>query len=456
METILKPFIFIYHILIKLITLPKNLIKKSSKDEIKNTKVDNGVLALEKTEEKNLDEILITFKYIVKNKQGKEIKGVFDAKNIGEAKNFLVGEGYQVLTIVPRGSLEIELTSPKLSKAEISFMLTQLATYLRAGIPLIDAIRILSKQSVKPEKRKIYDKIVFELLTGQGFSRALEKQSKIFPKLLINMVKTAEMTGDLPTTLDEMSEYYKSAEETRKQMVSAMIYPSVIFFVSICVVAFVLIFVVPNFVGMYEQNNAELPGITIFVINLSNFLKFNYLYIIIALLVILFVYMGLFKNIKSFRKFMQAVYMKTPVIGNIIIYNEVTMLTKTFASLLNHSVFITNSMEMLLKLSDNEIYKDIISKTLINLGKGGKISESFEGEWAFPIVAYEMLVTGENTGQLGVMMEYVSNYYQSLHKEAVTRIKSLIEPIMIAFLAVTVGGIILSIIIPMFGIYSQI
>ena len=152
---------------------------------------------------------------------------------------------------------------------------------------------------------------------------------------------------------------------------------------------------------------------------------------------------------------MQTIFMKTPVIGNVIIYNEVANFTRTFASLINHNVFITDSMEILSTISDNEIYKDIISRTLIGLSKGDKISETFKGEWAFPIIAYEMLVTGENTGQLALMMEKVADYYQELHKNAVSMIKSLVEPVIICLLAVAVGFIMLSIIIPMFDLYQQ-
>lgn len=165
---------------------------------------------------------------------------------------------------------------------------------------------------------------------------------------------------------------------------------------------------------------------------------------------------GLYKNVKGFKEGLQTFLMKVPVIGKIIIYNEVTTFTKTFSSLLNHSVFITDSMTILSQLTNNEVYKKIINRSLVNLSKGSKISEAFKGQWAFPIVAYEMLVTGENTGQLGLMMEKVSEHYQSLHKNAVNQMKSLIEPIMIAFLAVVVGGIILSIIIPMFALYNEI
>ena len=315
--------------------------------------------------------------------------------------------------------------------------------------------RILSKQTTKANYRRILDKVVYELIMGEKFSSALEKQGNVFPKLLINMVKTSEMTGDLSGTLDEMADYYTEIEKTRKQMISAMVYPAVILVLAIAAIIFIVVTVVPQFIEMFRSNNAKLPDITLFIINASNFLTQKWYIIAIILIIVLIVYRTLYKNVKGFRKAMQTIFMKTPVIGNVIIYNEVANFTRTFASLLNHNVFITDSMEILSTISDNEIYKDIISRTLIGLSKGDKISETFKGEWAFPIIAYEMLVTGENTGQLALMMEKVADYYQELHKNAVSMIKSLVEPVIICLLAVAVGFIMLSIIIPMFDLYQQ-
>ena len=335
-------------------------------------------------------------------------------------------------------------------------MLTQLSTYIKAGIPLINGVRILAKQTNNQVTRKTLNKVVYELVLGEKFSVALEKQGKAFPTLLINMVKTSEMTGDLAGTLDEMAEYYTEIEKSRKAMISAMVYPSVILTVAIAAVVFIIIYVVPQFVGMFESNNAKLPAITVFIINASNFLGKYWWVIILILIGLIILYRILYKNVKEFRKTMQTFFMHLPVIGNVIIYNEVANLTRTFSSLLNHSVFITDSMDILSKITNNEVYKEIINRTLITLSKGGKISDSFKGEWAFPVVAYEMLVTGESTGQLALMMEKVADHYQNLHANAVTTIKSLIEPIIICFLAVAVGFIIMSIILPMFDLYGQL
>ena len=148
--------------------------------------------------------------------------------------------------------------------------------------------------------------------------------------------------------------------------------------------------------------------------------------------------------------------MHLPVVGDVIIYNEVTMFTKTFSSLLSHNVYITDSMEILNRITNNEIYKMIILDTVTNLAKGEKISLAFKDHWAFPIPAYEMLVTGESTGQLAEMMGKVSSYYQELHKDVVAKIKAFIEPILIVFLTTVVGIIVLAIVIPMFNLYQTV
>ena len=132
------------------------------------------------------------------------------------------------------------------------------------------------------------------------------------------------------------------------------------------------------------------------------------------------------------------------------------MFARTFASLINHGVYITDSMDVLLNISENEIYRSIIVKTVKNLNSGGKISDAFKDHWAFPLVAYEMIVTGENTGELGTMMTKVADYYDSLHRNSVSSIKSLIEPFLIIFLAGSVGIIVLAVILPMFEMYKVI
>ena len=402
----------------------------------------------------------IRYRYKVRDKQGNISDGKLDALSKLDVHSFLMNQGYDVLTIEEDELFNklglVQLTTRQMKDKDLNFFLTQLSTYIKAGIPLVDSVRILARQTENASKRKVYEKIIYDLVAGESFSTALENQSDVFPRLLINMVKTSEMTGDLPTTLDEMSDYYTSIDQTKRQMITALTYPIIILIVSLAVVIFCLVYIVPSFVKMYAETETSLPAITVFTMNMSSFVSQYYIIIISIVTAILIMLITAYKNIKSFRKMIQVILMKTPVIGNIIIYSEVSMFTRTFAQLLNHSVHITDSMAILSKISNNEVYKEIIMNTLDTLSKGGKISESFRGHWAFPVVAYEMLVTGESTGKLGDMMEKVANYYSGLHKNAITTVKSLIEPITIIFLAVAVGFILLSIVIPMFDIYGAV
>lgn len=409
------------------------------------------------TEEKNKNSRLKGYSYVVINSVNKKEKGFFDAESEDEVRTFLEGQDYQVLEVKPKSAMDIDISGPpKLKPEDLSFTLTQLSTYIKSGIPLVDSVRILAKQAKKPAHKKIYGQVVYELLKGESFSTALAKQGKVFPSLLINMVKTSEMTGDLPSILDDMAEYYTSMNQTRKQMKSAMTYPIVVLTIALGVLVFMLVYLVPQFASMFESNDAKLPAITLIVLGVSNFIQNYYIYLIVGIVVMIVIFKYLMNHVQSFKLSVQTILMHLPVVGKIIIYNEIANFTKTFASLLNHGVFITDSMEILSKITDNEVFKKIINKTLENLSKGEPVSSAFRGEWAIPVVAYEMIVTGENTGQLGLMMEKVSNHFQAMHKTIIDQMKSLMEPLMIVFLAGIVGVILLSIVTPMFSIYSQI
>ncbi len=401
----------------------------------------------------------IRFKYIAFDKSGKQIKGYFDAFRKIDVESFLTTQGYRIAEITPTkiSKLGSFLTfSNEMRYKDLTFLLTQLSTYIKSGIPLADSIKILEDQTKSKKKKDLFKRISYELNTGANFSEALARQGNVFPKLLINMLKASELTGNLTESLDDMAAYYKTADSNRKQIISALTYPSVVLVVSMIVLTFLLLFVVPQFVNIFDQLGAKLPGITKFLINVSIFVKNNIIKLVLALAAIIIIQIVMYKNIKQFRYVIQYIAMHIPVIKDVLIYNEVVMFTKTFSSLIKHDVFITDSIEMLGKITNNEIYKDIIKEAVTNLSTGAGLSRAFENKWAFPRIAYEMLVTGEKTGRLGPMMENVAIYYEEEQKNLVQRLKSLIEPVMIIVLAVIVGVILMAIFIPMFSIYNNI
>ena len=458
LDIILWPFLMVYRFFDKIL----NLLNKPITPKKKKKEIDKDITFVDFTKEDNQkNNKKIRYKYIVKDDSNKEIKGFFDAYSKVDVHSFLLSQGYQVLSIEEdkvSTSIGLAALAPrkKLKSKELNFFLTQLSTYIKAGIPLSDAMAILSRQAKKRNDRYLYQRIVFELNSGVSFSDALVKQGEVFPKLLINMIKTSELTGDITEVLDDMAVYYKNADETRKQIISAMTYPSIIFIFAMCILAFILIYIIPDFVEMYSDSGMDLPAITVAIINISDFFRLNYIVIGIFVIVLIGTVIVLYKNVAPVRYGIQWVLMHLPVIKNIIIYNELIMFTSTFASLVNHEVFITDSMEILKKITNNEVYKIIINNAVTNLSTGEKLSLAFKGHWAFPGTAYEMLLTGENTGRLGPMMQTVSEYYSSEQKVLVTQLKSLIEPILIVSLAIIVGIILFSVILPMFTMYEGI
>ena len=227
------------------------------------------------------------FKYKVQNNKGKQITGFLDAYNKTEVTSYLKNEGYKILKIEEVSQiLNMEIGGTKLNYADLAFLLTQLSTYLKAGIPLIDSIKILERQTQKASKKRIYSNIVYELSKGESFSSSLSAQGNTFPPLLINMVKTAELTGDLPEILDDMRDYYESIDRTRKEAISSMIYPSILFVFAIGVLVFILSYVIPSFVTLFQQQNAKLPTMTKIVLGASSFLVTKKYWIIGTLAVI--------------------------------------------------------------------------------------------------------------------------------------------------------------------------
>ena len=403
-----------------------------------------------------------TYEYIIRNPKGKIEKGYFAAFSVVEVHSFLKSQGNIIYSIRTNKWINTMYgnrggAGDKFKTSDLIFFLAQTSTYLKVGIPLSQAVKIMIKQFKNKKYKRILSALNYDLTTGKSFSEALEKQGNAFPSILTNMVKTAEMTGELPETLDDMEEYFTEIEETRKAMVTAMMYPAIIFVIAMGVGTFIMLYVVPKFIEIYNtMDNAKIPAITTAVLGLSTFLQKYIIYIALSVVAILIIFIYLFKNVKAFKTSVQWFLMHLPVFGDVIIYNEVTTFTKTFSSLLSHNVFITDSMAILDKVTNNEIYKSLIYEAINNIAKGRPISEAFKDKWCFPIHAYEMIVTGEQTGQLPEMMHKVSLYYQDLHKNSVTRIKTFVEPALIILLTVMVGIIVLSIVVPMFSMYSQI
>ncbi len=412
-------------------------------------------------QEKRLDKPTV-FKYKALDHRGNLVSNIFFGVSKLDIYTFLTGEGYTVYSIEPSkfhnfiyGNKFVGFK--KLKTKDLMFFLTQLSTYIKSGITLTESVRILSEQLKKDKSQsRIMQAIVYYLTMGESFSNALSRLGDTFPNLVINMIKAAEATGDLDVALDDLGNYYTEINKTKKDMISAISYPVLVLIFSVVIIGIIMVKIVPQFTGIYASAGAQLNPLTSFVIKTSAFVTANIFKMLIITFILIFIVFMAYKNVYPFRRAFQTMLMRLPVFGQIIISNEMTIFTKTFASLLKNDVFITDTIDILSKLTNNEIYKEIMVNTITNIAKGNRISDSFNDHWAVPSIAYHMIVTGENTGQLAEMMARVSAYYQEQHKALVGTLKSLIEPFMILFLAVIVGGVMIAVLMPMFGLYSNL
>ena len=437
--------------------------KKNNKDSIKKSDYERINLENEFDENENINykNKKVAWKYVARTRRGKKVTGYFYSFTKRDVCYFLESEDLEVISVKTNKFIQAinkSISGNKRIKTKtLVFMLRQMSTYLKSGIPLSETFGIMIKETKNNHYKNILREMRYDINSGDSLSKAIQKRGKAFPSILINMIKTAEMTGGLNATLDDMADYFGEIEETKRQMISILTYPTVVFSFTIAVVMFIMIYVIPKFVEIYAtMETTKIPAFTQFVIGISNFLKYNLTSILLIIIALLLLFMILYRKVKGFRNFFQKVGMRIPFIGNIMIYNEVTIFSKTFATLLRHDVYITESMQILNQLTNNEVYHKMIDETIENLKKGESISLAFRDNWAFPLPAYEMIVTGEKTSRLADMMEQVSKYYSSLHRSAIMRLKSLIEPIIIIILAFLVGSIILSVIVPMFSMYESV
>ena len=402
-----------------------------------------------------------TFKYVARNSEGKLVSGFFPAFSKMDVYSYLLDQNmivYEIYTSKMINFLHTETSAMKNKMAikDLTFWLTQLSTYIKAGIPLMDAVKVLAKQDKRKKYQSLYESLIYELTMGTTFSDALEKQGKSFPALLINLVKASELSGTIEQTLDEMGEYYQEMEDNRKDVISAVAYPCVVLVFAIGIMAFMLVYIVPKFADVYKSMGSEINPITQMCLDLSNFLANNWYFIVGSIVIIVIGFSVSFKQVKGFRTAVQATLLRVPIVSRVLISKEINMFARTFASLQHNNVLIADSIDVLAKITENELYKQLMIDTINNLVGGNKMSDTFKENWIIPDIAYFMITTGESTGELAEMLDKVADYYRKEQKNAVNGIKTFIEPALIVFLAVAVGFILVAVLVPMFDMYSTV
>ncbi|KAA0549235.1 type II secretion system F family protein [Bacillus sp. BGMRC 2118] len=397
------------------------------------------------------------YKYEGRSAKGK-VDGIITSPSKREALVQLREQGIRIFEVVEiqETLLTKELTFGNPVKLEhFVIYLRQFGTLLKAGISVVDATKILSQQTASKHLKRTLLDVEEDLRSGVALSQAAAKHKKVFTPMFINMVRAGEASGNLDETLERLADHYEKQHYTKQKIVSALAYPIVVAVIAVAVVIFLLVQVVPTFVGMFEGFNAELPLITQLVLNASDFMqKFWWLFIILAI-VVYFAFIGL-KQQKSTRYYLHYIQLKIPIFGPMFQKAAIARMTRTLSSLFSSSVPILQAISIVENVVENEVLAKVLNESKDSLERGVSLTEPMKKHWAFPPLVTQMIAIGEETGSLDAMLGKVADFYEKEVESTTDRLKSLIEPLMIVFLAGIVGTIVTAIIVPMFDIFNKI
>lgn len=390
-----------------------------------------------------------------KTRQGNVQKGEISANNKEEVMALLRKQNITPVNVAakPR-EIKISFGDPKVSDKDVVILTRQLATMIDAGLPLVQCLEILGSQTENKTLSKTIIQVRSDVESGATFAEALKKHPKVFDNLYVNMVAAGEAGGILDTILGRLAAYMEKFAKIKRQIKSAMIYPAVILFVAVAVVAILLVVVVPMLADMFKESGQALPLPTRIVIAVSDFLKsWGGLILLVSLVG------GIF-GIKNWRKTENGlrttdrIAMRIPVMGSLITRVSVAKFTRTLGTLMTSGVPILEGLIIVAKTAGNKIVEEAIMQTRQSVSEGKTLAEPLSKAKVFPAMVTQMISVGEATGALDNMLNKIADFYDEEVDSAVAALTSMLEPMLMIFLGVTVGFVIIAMYMPIFQMGS--
>ncbi|HJO92265.1 MAG TPA: type II secretion system F family protein [Victivallales bacterium] len=415
------------------------------------------------------------YSYTAVDSSGKEIKGTLNAGNESEVSSALKANGLfpSYIKLVEtkkkkktskvkksgkkKSWMDIQLGPIKMPLKSLVLFTRQLSILLDAGLPLIRALRTLEKQAKNKMVKKVVGETADYVEAGFTFSDALSKNSKTFDKLYVNMVKAGESAGAMEVILNRLAGFMEKTAKIIAKIKSAMIYPIVVMIVAGGVTVFLMMFIVPKFKKIFTEllQGMPLPGLTVFVTKLSDFLVAKIHYMAIGIVVLIVVYKILGKT-KFGLYWIDYVKYRMPIFGTLTSKTAIARFSRTFSTLLASGVPVLSSLIIVRDTSGNTLVKKAIQKVHDAVKEGETIALPLASGKVFPDMVISMIEVGEETGKLSEMLEKIADTYEDEVDNAVDALTSLIEPIMIVFMAVVVGTIVISMFMPLIKIMQTL
>jgi len=419
------------------------------------------------------------YNYVALDSRGQESAGLVEAPSPNEAIGRLRQAGYFPTNVYEEGKggrdghrkratpaiprvaksrrrKNIVLFQRKSVKTRTLMIFTrQLATLIDAGLPLLRSLNVLAKQERDGVLKNTINTLADSVQGGSTFSESLEQHPVIFNKLYVNMVKAGELGGVLELVLGRLAEFQEKAQKIKNKVIGAMVYPVIVLVLATVIMGFLLVFIVPKFQTIFHEmlGNKPLPAITQFVINVSNFVK-NHGFILLGIIVFVIAAYKFIARTSAGRHVIDRIKLRMPLFGNLIRKSTVSRFSRTLGTLVTSGVPILQALNITRETAGNSVIADAITKVHDSVKEGESIVHPLEVSGAFPPMVISMIDVGEETGQLPEMLMKIAEVYDDEVDNAVAALTSLLEPIMIVFLALVVGTIVIALFTPLISIIS--
>lgn len=401
---------------------------------------------------------MAVFTYSGRTRTGQTINGEMEAAS-REAVVVQLRRQQVMATAVTPKARDIDLKVPglgaKVGDKDLAVVTRQLATMIDAGLPLVQCLEILSQQ----QEKKVFKKVLYDIRTavegGATFSAALKKHPKIFSTLYTNMVEAGEAGGILDTILNRLAAYIEKAMALKKRVKTAMFYPSTIVTVAVVVVIFLLMYVIPTFEQLFAGFGATLPLPTVIVLEASRIVR-AYLFFMLAGLVAAIVGFRFYYRTPGGKRTIDGLVLKLPIFGPLVRKVAVAKFTRTLGTLVSSGVAILEGLDITARTAGNKVVEEAVLKARTTIAQGKTIAEPLQASGVFPPMVVQMIAVGEQTGALDRMLNKIADFYDEEVDIAVAGLTSLLEPLLVIFLGVIIGGVVIAMYLPIFKLISVV
>ncbi|MGH8492374.1 MAG: type II secretion system F family protein [Moraxellaceae bacterium] len=396
-------------------------------------------------------EQILTFAYEGTDRRGQKVKGELSSKNMALAKAQLRKQGINAQKVYKkRGSLLGGMGKKKIMAMDIAIFTRQLATMMKAGVPLVQSFEIVAEGLENPSMKEVVLGLKADVEAGNSLANALRKYPNEFDELFCSLVSSGEQSGALETMLDRVAIYKEKSEALKMKIKKAMKYPITVIIVALIVTVILLLKVVPVFQDLFKGFGAELPAFTMMVVNLSEWMQKYWFILLIGLMGSSMGFVEAKKRSVAFANWLDRTTLKLPIVGDLAYKATVARFCRTLATTFAAGVPLIDALVSCAGAAGNVVYRDAILKIRDDVATGQQLGFAMKQTGVFPSMALQMVSIGEESGALDSMLDKVATYFEAEVDNAVDGLTSMMEPLIMAFLGVVVGGLVIAMYLPIF------